>query len=245
MGFLKRFFKNVFRDGHPHSTSSSFENLSEEQLEAHMKISRYGEFLLTEAVRPAYDLQIVPTVGYRHEIYRDKDTGVDIPVLMISASREQLFDLFLDLLDPLGIEVDVVLETSHDRETRGHDDLYREHIDMPVLKSTLCDYEEQILDDGCLGVAVLNPSIPLEVQFDEHKLLIIYGQDLTDFERILEQWDIPRRDDMRFLTEAEHVHSSSDEMARSFEELRYRLGLDERATRGERHDGDLYSWSDG
>src|SRR5262249_24832566 len=33
MGFLKRFFKNVFRDGHPHTAPSSFENLSEEQLE--------------------------------------------------------------------------------------------------------------------------------------------------------------------------------------------------------------------
>ena len=38
-----------------------------------------------------------------------KETGVDIPVLMASASREELFDLFLELLDPLGGEVDVVL----------------------------------------------------------------------------------------------------------------------------------------
>ena len=245
MGFLKRFFKNVFRDGHPHTTTSSFENLSEDQLESHMKIARYGDFLLTEAVRPSFDLQVVPTVGYRHDVYRDKDTGVDIPVLMVSASREQLFDLFLDLLDPLGDEVDVVLETSHDRDSRGHDDLYREHIDMPVLKSTLCDFEEQILDDGCMGVAVLNPGIPLEVQFDEHKLLIMYGQDLTPFERVLEQWDIPRCEDMRFITEAEHVHSSSDEMARSFQELRYRLGLDEGIGQEERGSGDQYSWSDG
>jgi hypothetical protein len=244
MGFLKKFFKNVFRDGHPHTTNSSFENLSDDQLEAHMKIARYGEFVLTEAVRPAYDLQIVPTVGYRHELYRDKDTGVDIPVLMVSASREQLFDLFLDLVDPLGVEVDVVLETSHNREKRGHQDLCREHIDLPVLKSMLCDFEDQILDDGCLGIAVLNPGIPLEVQFDEHKLLIIYGQDLSEFERILEQWDIPRRDDMQFITEAEHVHSSSDELAESFQELRYRLGLDDGSMREERHGGDQFSWSD-
>jgi hypothetical protein len=239
MGFLKRFFKNVFRDGHPHTATSSFENLSEEQLEAHMKIARYGNFLLTEAIRPSFDLQVVPAAGYRHDVYRDKETGVDIPVVMASASREKLFDIFLDLLDPLGDEVDVVLETSHDRASRGHDDLYREHIDLPVLKSTLCDYEDLLLDDGCTGVAVLNPGIPLEVQFDEHKLLIMYGQDLSAFEEVLEQSGLPRLEEMRFITEAEHVHSSSDDMGREFEQLRYRLGLDE-----SRGDGDLYSWSD-
>ncbi|MSR56747.1 MAG: hypothetical protein EXS05_03630 [Planctomycetaceae bacterium] len=238
MGFLKRFFKNVFRDGHPHATTSSFENLSEDQLEAHMKIARYGDFLLTEAVRPSFDLSVVPAAGYRHDVYKDTETGVDIPVLMASASREALFDLFLDLLDPLGDEVDLVLETSHDRKSRGHDDLYREHIDLPVLKSTLYDFEQLLLDDGCAGVAVLNPGLPLEVQFDEHKLLIMYGQDLSEFEEILERSGLPRNEELRFITEAEHVHSSTDELYREFEQMKYRLGLDEVGDR------DPYSWSE-
>lgn len=227
MGFLKRFFKNVFRDGQPHTGTSSFENLSEEQLESHMRVARYGEFILTEAVRPSFDLQVVPAAGYRHDVYRDKETGVDIPVIMVSASREELFDLFLDLLDPLGDDIDVVLETSHDRGARGHEDLYREHIDLPVLKSTLYDFEDVLLDDGCTGIAVLNPNIPLEVQFDEHKLLILYGQDLTEFEDVLSRAGIPCCEEIRFITEAEHVHSSSDELSRRFVQLKYNLGLDE------------------
>lgn len=227
MGFLKRFFKNVFRDGHPHNGTSSFENLTETQLEAHMQVARYGDFVLTDAIRPAFDLQVVPQAGYRHDVYKDRETGVDIPVIMASASREVLLDLFLDLLDPLGTEVDVVLETSHERKSRGHDDLYRENIDTPVLKSTLYDYEDILLDDGCAGIAVLNPRLPLEVQFDEHKLLIMYGHDLSEFEEILERAGIPRRDDLRFITEAEHVHSSSDEFSDRFDQFKYHLGLDE------------------
>lgn len=226
MGFLKKFFKNVFRDGHPHAGTSSFENLSEDQLEAHMKVSRYGSFQLTEAIRPAFDLQVIPQAGYRHDVYHDREMGCDIPVIMASASREVLFDLFLDLLDPLGHEVDVVLETSHDRTNNGHDDLYREHMDLPVLKSTLYDYEDLILNDGCAGIAVLNPGIPLEVQFDEHKLLIMYGQDLDEFEYVLANAGIPKNDELRFITEAEHVHSSSDEYSQTFEEFRYRLGVE-------------------
>ena len=99
MGFLKRFFRNVFRDGAPLAHNSSFERLTEEELEAHLGVVRYGDFVLTDAVRPSYDLQVIPSQGYRHDTYRDEESHVSVPVIMASASHERLFDLFLDLLD--------------------------------------------------------------------------------------------------------------------------------------------------
>jgi hypothetical protein len=227
MGFLKRLIKNSFRDGQQHRGPSSFENLTEDQLETHLKIARYGNFTLTDAVRPSYDLQVIPTNGFRHDAYRDADTGVEIPVLMAAASREFLFELFLDLLDPLGFEVDVVLETSHGSSDGGHDDLYREKIDLPVLKSILYDFEELLVNDGCTGIAVLDPGIPMEVQFDEHKLLIAYGQNLSEFEATFDMYRVKCAEDIKFITEAEHVHSSSEEYLEQFEELKYRLGIDD------------------
>lgn len=226
MSFLQRFRKNDARPERGAGRPNGFGDLSEEQLEAHLSIARYGRFTLTEAVRPSYDLEVVPREGFRRETFKDKESGVSVPVLMAAATKEHLFDLFLELLTPLGDEVDVVLEMSHDRES-GHDDAYREHIDMPVLKSTLCDFEELLTDDGCLGVAVLNPSIPLEVQFDEHKLLVMYGKDLEPFQEILERYGIYDADDVKFITEAEHIHSSSDEFGDGVRELRYRLGIDD------------------
>lgn len=226
MGFLQRLLKTNVREGRSPSATSSFRDLDDDSLEAHLGIARYDGFTLTEAVRPSYDLQVVPRAGYRYDHYVDPQTGVKIPVLMAAASREILFDLFLDLLEPLGEEIDVVLETSHATAGRGHDDLYREHIDLPIFKSTLCDYEQVLLDDGCLGIAALNPSIPLEVQFDEHKLLIVYGQDLDEFERIIAGYGLKRDDTLKFITEAEHVHSSRDEFTASVEELKYRLGVE-------------------
>jgi hypothetical protein len=226
MGFLKKFIRNVFRDGMPTHATSSFERLSDEELEAHLGVARYGDFLLSGAVRPSYDLQVVPSQGYRHDVYRDDENRSSVPVLMGAASKERLFDMFLDILDPLGLEVDVVLETSHNREARGHIDLYREHIDMPVLKSILCDYEDLLVNDGCTGIAVLNPSIPQEVQFDEHKLLIVYGNHLEEYERIFASRDVRCNDQMKFITEAEHVHSSSEHYSEQFEELKIRLGID-------------------
>ncbi len=222
MGFLKKIFRNVFRDGSQVGTTSSFAKLSEEDLETHLRVNRYGSFVLTDAVRPSYDLQVVPSQGYRHDVYIDEDSKARVPVLMAAASHKQLFETFMDLLDPLGFEVDVVLETSHSRN-KGHVDLYREHIDLPVLKSILWDFEELLLNDGCTGIAVLNPAAPMEVQFDEHKLLIAYGHDLAPFEEVLSERRIPCNDEMKFITEAEHVHSSSDQFARDFEELKMRL----------------------
>jgi hypothetical protein len=227
MGFLKKFLKSTVREGQAHPTRSSFENLTEDQLETHLNIARYGQFTLTNAVRPSYDLQVVPSAGYRHDAYHDKETGVRIPVLMAAASREYVLDLFLDLLDPVGGEVDVVLETSHDHQHNGHNDLYREHIDLPVLKSILYEHEDLLLNDGCAGIAVLNPRIPMEVQFDEHKLLIMYGKELSEFESILHSYGVHCQEDVKFITEAEHVHSSSDEYYREFDSLKYRLGIDD------------------
>lgn len=226
MGFLQRFLKTTNREGDSSAVQSSFLDLTEEQLESHLSVARYGSFVLTDAVRPSYDLQVIPQAGYRHDVYHDRESGVRIPVLMAAVSREELLDVFFDLLDPLGDEVDVVLETSHDRSQGGHDDLYREHIDLPVLKSILYDFEEILLDDGCTGIAVLNPEIPLEIQFDEHKLLIAYGQDLEQFEDILAGYSLDKMEELKFITEAEHVHSSSDDYYERFEELRYRLGVE-------------------
>jgi len=226
MGFLKKFFRDVFREGSIPVGTSSFEQLSEEELETHLGVSRYGSFLLSDAVRPSYDLQVVPAQGYRHDSYRDEQSKSNVPVLMAAISGERLFDTFLDLIDPLGGVADVVLETSHNRKQQGHTDLYREHIDMPVLKSILYEFEDLLVNDGCTGLAVLNPGVPQEVQFDEHKLLIVYGEQLEAFESVLGEHCVPNDEQIRFITEAEHVHSSSDTYAQQFDELKMRLGMD-------------------
>jgi hypothetical protein len=226
MGFLKKFFRNVYHEETVRPVASSFDALSEEQLEAHLGVARYGAFTLSDAVRPSFALEVVPSCGFRHDTYRDESSKRNVPVLMASASRERLFDTFMELLDPLGPVVDVVLETSHDYSSTGHQDLYREHIDMPILQSVLWDFEDLLVNDGCTGIAVLNPATPQEVQFDEHKLLIVYGKDLREYERRLVGCDVPCREDIHFITEAEHVHSTNETYIQQFEELKMRLGME-------------------
>ena len=208
-------------------TGNSFALLDDDAVDSHLRISRYCEFQLTDAVRPSYDLQVIPREAYRHDTFRDGKSNCEIPVLMVSASSEKLFDLFLDLLTPLGDQVDVVLESSHAGCGESSSNAQREQIDLPVLKSILCEYEQTLMHDGCLGIAVLNSSVPLEVQFDEHKLLIIYGESLGPFEAILQQYGIQQDQETQFITEGEHVHASQENYADSFKTLRNHLGIEQ------------------
>ena len=202
MGFLKQFFVNVFDDESPTKTASGFNELSESELEAHLAVTRYGDFVLTDAVRPSYNLEVVPSAGFRHDIYRDAETRSTVPVLMAAITKPRMMETFIELLTPLGDTVDVVLETSHSQKTRGHTDLYREQIELPILQSIFWDFEDLLINDGCTGIAVLNPHIPQEVQLDEHKLLLVYGNKLTPYESILIDAHLNCREDMKFITEA-------------------------------------------
>tara|TARA_R110002049_G_scaffold2750_10_gene22429 strand:+ start:67908 stop:68627 length:720 start_codon:yes stop_codon:yes gene_type:complete len=237
MGFLKRILRSGTTDEQVRPvTPGSFETLTDEELQTHMGITTYGAFELTDAIRPSYDLQITPRQGFRFDEYVDEASGSRTPVIMAAATKHRLMELFIELIEPLGSVVDVVLETSH-RAGNEHEDLYREHIDMPVLISTLWEFEDLMLNDGCTGIAIINPTKRQEVQLDEHKLLITYGNPLDDFKQVLIDGDVYPDDDIQFITEAEHVHSSSERFFDQFNVLKNRLGMDAECVAGDGMDG--------
>ncbi|MCI0637574.1 MAG: hypothetical protein L0Y72_29380 [Gemmataceae bacterium] len=201
------------------------------QLSQHLRVERYGDFWLTDAIRPSLQRQIIPRQAYRIETYKDNKAGFQVPVLAAAVSREQLFEVFLELLDPLGEVVDVVLETSHDADGSQHQDLFREHMDLPIFKSYCCEFEDLLLHDGCTGVAALSTIAPMEVQFDEHKLLVVYAADMRPFERILRQNGVVRDDKMKLITEGEHLHSTDPRHSKEFDKFSYLLGVGEAVER--------------
>ena len=69
MGFLKRFFRNVFRDGSVPVGTSSFEHLNEEELETHLAVSRYGDFMVQIESVPGVFSSALGDIGY---IFRSK-----------------------------------------------------------------------------------------------------------------------------------------------------------------------------
>jgi hypothetical protein len=196
-----------------------------DSLADHLNVNRYGSFTLTEAIRPGPELPILPRQGYRMRVYRDQEAGLRLPMLSAAVSAERLFDVFLGLLAPLGEVVNVVVETSHGRDADDHLDYRRSHIDLPVLASYFCDFEDLLLNDGCTGVAVLSARGPMEVQFDEHKLLHVYARNLKPFRRVLREYGVRRRTELPLLCEGEHLHHTTDEYEDTFGQLCTRVGV--------------------
>ena len=240
MDTLKRFYRNVLQNRVSFVSGTNEDRIHMLELESHLATVTYGNFTLTDAIRPSLDLTIIPEQGYKYDRLRWGAEGImschrthtrrPMPTLVISISLERLFDTFLDLLNPLGDSVHAVLETSHCYSGAHRLALHREHIDLPVLKSFLYDYEDLLINDGCTAISVLAPRIHTEIRFDEHKLIFVYAKSLPPFERILCRHNILQNDSMQLLTDAEHVHITRDEYYQHFKTLQMLLGMDESFT---------------
>lgn len=198
--------------------------LHADSLTDHLRVKRYGRFELTDAIRPAPGLPILPREGYRLDVYRDRKARLRLGMLSAAVSAERLFDVFLALFEPLGDLVHVVLESSHGAAADEQSEFRRNQIDTPVLASHLCDYEDLLVNDGCTGVAVLSANGPVEMQFDEHKLLYVYAADVQPFRKVLRKFGIRRRKAMPLISEGEHLHHSTDDYAEQFRQLCLRMG---------------------
>jgi len=196
-----------------------------DSLAAHLSTNRYGAFTLTDAIRPGSGVPIRPREGYRVQVYRDPQARIRMPILSASVSAERVFDTFLAMLDLLGEVVHVVLECSHASVTDYHTDLRRDHIDVPVLASHLCEFEQLLTHDGCTGIAVMAPRRSIEVQLDEHKLIHVYAANLKPFRRVLRSAGIRRPKHLRLISEAEHLHHTTEGYAEEFQQLAVRLGV--------------------
>jgi hypothetical protein len=239
MGSLKRFYRNVMHNRVAFVSGTNEDRIHTLELESHLATVAYGNFTLTDAIRPSLDLTIIPEQGYKYDrlklgdgitSFRRTNSRWLMPILVASVSVERLFETFLDLLDPLGDTVNIVLETSHYYSGAYRTGLHREHIDLPILKSFLYDHEDMLLNDGCTGISVFAPKLRAEVKFDEHKLIFVYAKSLLPFEKILRRHNIQPNESMPLLTDAEHVHITRDEYFQQFKTLQMTLGIDESYT---------------
>ena len=205
---------------------SPFAHPDRAAFEAHLARSSYGRFTLTEAVRPGWHAGVVPQEGYRFDTYADPQTRARLPAIIAAVSKERLFETFIDLLEPLGDSCDVVLESSHDKKSQDRQEFVRESMERLVLESLLWDFEDLLTNDGCTGIAIMHPKLPMEVQLDEHKLLIVYAPSRAPFASVLEAGGLPRDDQMQVISQGEHLHTSHSRYSREFSRLRHRLGAE-------------------
>jgi hypothetical protein len=172
-------------------------------------------------VRPVPGQGVTLEEGYRLEVFHDPRVDLRVPTLAAAVSGERLLDLFLDMVEPLGPILDVVLIRG---PGSGGPSVCREGIDLPVLQSHCVAFEELLLDDGCMGLVVLSVTMPVEVRLDAHKVLTVHAADLRPFERVCRAHGVNRRLGLRLVQEGEHIHHTSPDHRRSFDRLARLLG---------------------
>lgn len=196
---------------------TSFEALSEEDLEVHLRIKKYGSFELTGAVFPAYDLSVKPEEGYRFQ----SDGGISFIVAAVSAPR--LLETFYRLIEvplasmPYDADLNLLLKTSFGDGTVGR--YLAEDIDPQMLKARLSDYTELLLEDGCSGISLRLSNGSWILDFEEHKLLLVIGDFLDESVEVLESLGVRMKEDLQTVADAEHIHSSKHSFAEQFERL--------------------------
>lgn len=198
---------------------------SGEEIDIDLDRYRYGDFWLTDAIRPPNTNP--PHEGYKHDVYVDTQSKQTAPVMIVQASREKLLPLFSALVSKMESEVTVVLETSHPDLNGERANIAGSCFDRCVVESILQDYEDLLLHDGNAGIAIFNEETRQEVHFDEHKLLFVYGgKKHGTLEKIVRQMQIPQEQDIRFVTDQVHIHQSTNAFAAKFKKLAIDLGMD-------------------
>ena len=201
--------------------------MSEDEFDAYMAKDTYGNFRLTDAIRVVPDFK--PVEGYRMAESRNELSGEIIPVLAAAATREKLFDLFVDLAQGLGEIVEPILHTSHTMRmdaSVNYEEMACDPRERIVVQSYLQEFKHLLMNDGCFGISLVSYGKPEVIQFDEHKLLSVVAPDLDPFKKVMQRYGLREKPKMHFIHEVEHLHSSDEEHLNELERLKIFLGED-------------------
>lgn len=185
----------------------------------------FGNFTLTKAVAIFKDSELIPKEGYM-VTQQKQENGREYEILGISVSAERLYFLFDDFISLLGDTCGIVIE-DHYVEEGQHMDHIAHQKDTVVVRSILSGFEEVIVSDGFLGVAVYDESGRTEVQLSDHKMIYVFSVNTGPFKEIMAEYGIKEVPDIVFINQVPHFHLAAENNRDSLEALKDRLCIDQ------------------
>ena len=184
----------------------------------------YGDFVLTDAIRPPSNYE--PKEGYA-ERRTHTPNGTSVPMAYVAASREKILSLFDALLQKMPPHLNVTLTSrNHDEPAIQLRERVRHGIDRTVLQSILAQFDDLLLNDGFMEISVWGRAC--EIGLDDHKILYIIGDHWLRCARLLNHAGIPYDPEMTFIHEMNrHIHMTADRFIDRLAELTDLLGCEE------------------
>ncbi len=220
---------------HPEEDPFNRQPTDEEEAE---KFARWvGDFELTGAAVPGFRSQVVPMEGFRYDLYKQRT-----PIIFAAATRKKIMLLLYDLLDNLSPTCSVIVRSIFASSSKQKT-FRRSVIDVPVLQSTLMDFEHLLLYDGCTSFCACDFERQEEVQLTPDKVFLVGArteQQLTPYAEVLRRRGLHRNDFLHFISEDEVLRSMLQHHQREFHSFADALAAEEE------HPGlpaDFWDWS--
>ncbi len=194
--------------------------ISPEMIEEALANRTYGDFTMTPAVVFFKDGDAIPSEGYKIDKRMIADGRIQSRIT-ISASAEKILDLFDDLVKRLGDTCGIAVEDY--RAKQGHVDHYAYSRDTFLIRSILVDFEEFILNDGLVGIAIWNDFEQAEIQLTVYKIIVVYAFDISCFISVLDSYGLQEDSELRFYFENFHQLLGTDSGDSAIEALKAQL----------------------
>lgn len=220
---IKGFVSN-FKPGYHAKQSNERLKVTKEMIQQAMNNRTFDGFTLTPAVVFFKDGDVIPSEGYKIE-KRVMPDGRRQSRIVVSASAEKLLDIFDELMALLGESCSVVVEDFR-ADNGDHIDYFAYYKDNFVVRSILLDFEDLLLNDGFVGLAIWSEAAQAEVQLTRHKIIQVFARETSPFQRVLAEFDIEENPELRFFFDHFYLLVSTEAGDSAVAALKDRLCID-------------------
>ena len=200
--------------------------LSSEYVSLWLNRSRYGNFRLSDAIRPYNDpldsqnRARLPIEGYR---IGQNTTDFRSSYINLSVSVERIVPTILRLMAPLG---DTVYAVVGDHSVSAYDD----HITGPVssaeVRAAIVSHSDLVCNDGFSKFAIFNRDNGQEVQLGSDKSLSVIADNLRPFLRELLGFGLLMEPALRRMTEGPHERFGANDRFSRLQSFKDTLGME-------------------
>ncbi len=199
--------------------------ITDAMIQEAMNNRSFGDFTLSPAVVFFKDGDMIPSEGYKVE-KRVIPAGQTQSRIVVSASAEKVLDIFDEFVTLLGDTCSVVIEDFR-TDNGNHVDHFAYYKDTFVVKSIMLDFEDLLMNDGFVSLAVWSETTQAEVQLTRHKIIQVFAKDTSRFEHVLADFGIEEDPELRFFFEKFYLLVSTEASDSAVEALMDRLCIDQ------------------
>lgn len=186
-----------------------------------------GDFVLTAAVIPAMENDILPEEGFRvytNEGYFKINGG---SMIIASVSAEKMKYLFLSLSHEIGTVLSISVEDYHSDAQNIIDYLSYER-DAYMLENIIDQYWRMIQNNYDVQVALFSAHVKVELVLTRVKTIHIHAVEPAPFVAILNDYGVVEKTNMRFFTESTYYVYNDYAGTDVFQRLISELGVHEK-----------------